>query len=241
MHFSIGILPRTCSRGEPSFNSPLIITSQISSHFHTPSSKDRSPQMHTIIFRTIASLLLPLLVTAHGPWYPPVWPPVNQPYYSGDVLNITKCYCEGPTEDSGFGHYYQFDYWNFHNAQAYTLAWTCDSDVSVTGRATIDSTQLPFPVPECWNDHDSWRKEKRKECSKSYNGDTFCFELGASSDPYDYYYFNKQKRGLPEFGIIEFSPDQCVALCRDKVGGKTVARYVCFPSKDFVFDIILPV
>lgn len=188
----------------------------------------------------IASLLLSLLVTAEAFWSPPVWPPViQQPYYWGDVLNITKCYCEGPNKDSGFGHYYQFDYRNYHNAQEYNLAWTCDSDVTITGWATNGSKRVDFAVPECWNAHDLWRKDKRKVCSKSYNGDIFCFELGNTPDPYDYYFFNNQKRGLPNFGITESSPDHCVALCRDKVGGKAVARYVYFRSKSSLCGTIL--
>ena len=58
---------------------------------------------------------------------------------------------------------------------------------------------------------------------RSYNADTFCFELGDKTDPHDHYYFNGQKRGLPDYGIVNFSPDRCVALCRDKLGGMAVA------------------
>lgn len=179
----------------------------------------------------ITSLFLLLLATAEAIWSPPVWPPVvKQPYYWGDELNITKCYCEGPNEDSNPGHYYQFDYRSYHNQQEYTVAWTCDSNAVTTAWGTLGSKKVDFPVPECWNEHDLWRKEKRKECSKSYNGDVFCFELGSTPDPYDYYYFNKQKKRLPNRGIREFPPDQCPALCRDKVGGKAVASECRFPS-----------
>ena len=172
----------------------------------------------------ITSLLLPLLAPAEIVWSPPVWPPViEQPYYWGDELNITKCYCEGLSEDTNPGHYYQFDYRNFHNEQEYSLAWTCDSDAITTAWGMTGPKRVDFLVPDCWNTHDLWRKEKRKECSTSYNSDIFCFELGNTSDPYDYYYFNDQKRGLPSFGIREFTPNQCTALCRDKVGGKVVA------------------
>lgn len=180
--------------------------------------------MHAFILTVIASLLLPLLATVEAYWSPPVWPPIiKQPYYWGDILNITKCYCTGPNEGSQFGHYYQFDYRNYHNEQEYTLAWTCDSDNTTTGWGTVGTARVNFPVPDCWNAHDLWRKEKRKECSKPWYGATLCFELGNTPDPYDYYYFNRQKRGLPNFGIREFPPDQCAALCRDKVGGKVVA------------------
>lgn len=185
----------------------------------------------------IASLLLALLATAEAIWSPPVWPPViKQPYHWGDVLNITKCYCQGLNEDRNVGHYYQFDYRNYHNEQEYTLAWTCDSDVRTTGWGTIGSKRVDFLVPDCWNAHDLWRKEKRKECSRSNIGDTFCFELGNTRDPYDYYYFNGQKRGLPNFGIREFPPDQCAALCRDKVGGKVVASKCKFRGTPSVVE-----
>ncbi len=142
-------------------------------------------------------------------------------------MNITKCYCEGLDEDVNQGHFYQFDYRNFHNAQVYSVAWTCDSDATTTGWEPAGPKRLDFPVPVCWNAHDSWRKEwrkeKRKQCMKSFNADIFCFELGNTQDPFDYYYFNYEKRGLPNFGIVEHSPDQCVAVCRDQVGGKVVA------------------
>ena len=180
--------------------------------------------MQTTFLTVIASLLPSLLAKNLGPIYrPPVWPPVPQPYFWGDVLNITKCYCEGPNKDSNPSSYYQFDYRNYYNEQEYTLAWTCDSDVTTTGWGPEGSMRNAFPVPECWNAHDSWRKEKRKECSRSYNGDIFCFELGNLQNPHDHYYFNGQKRGLPNIGVREFPPEQCAALCRDKVGGKAVA------------------
>ena len=179
----------------------------------------------------ITTLCLPLRATAKAPWSPPVWPPViKQPYYWGDELNITKCYCEDPKRDRNPGHYYQFDYRSYHNQQEYTSAWTCDSDAVTTGWGTLGAQRVDFPVPECWNEHDLWRKEKRKECSRSYNGDIFCFELGNTPDPYDYYYFNNQKKRLPNVGIREFPPDQCAALCRDKVGGKVVASECKFRS-----------
>ena len=186
--------------------------------------------MHSI-FLTIIGSLLYLSFAADIVWSPPAWPPkIEQPAYWGDVLNITKCYCEGRNEDSNSGHYYQFDYHNYYNEQDYTLAWTCDSDVTTTGRGKVGSKRVDFPVPDCWNAHDSWREEKRKECVRSYNGDTFCYETGNAHDPYDYYYFNGQKKGLPNHGIMEFPPYQCAALCRDKAGGKAVASECIFRS-----------
>ena len=192
--------------------------------------------MYIFILTVIALVLLPLPATAEGGkpgkvWEPPIWPPViKSPYYWGDVLNVTKCYCIGLNEDSNYAHYYQFDYRNYYNEQVYKLAWTCDSDSATTGWGTIGSSRKHFPVPDCWNAHDLWRKEKRKECTRSYNGDIFCFELGNTGDPHDYYFFNKQKRGLPSSGIREFPPNQCVALWRDKLGGKVVASKCTFQS-----------
>lgn len=191
--------------------------------------------MHTVIL-TLISLLVPLITAQIGddpPVVPPilrpsVWPlPLPSPYYWGDMLNITKCYCEGDN-DATAGHYYQFDYRNYHNEQAYRVAWTCEKDATTTGEATVKGKRVSFPVPECWTAQAAWRSKKRKECVKSVYADTFCFELGNSKDPVDHYYFDEEKRGLPNFGIVEYPPDQCVALCRDKVGGKAVASECSF-------------
>lgn len=133
------------------------------------------------------SLLLSIAAAADAVWSPPSWPPrIKQPAYYSDVLNITRCYCEGLNEDVNSGHYYQFDYHNYYHEQDYTLAWTCDSDVITKGWGTFNSKRVHFPLPDCWNAHDSWREKKRKECGRSNNWDTFCFETGNSHDPYDY-------------------------------------------------------
>ena len=139
------------------------------------------------------------------------------------MLNVTKCYCEGANEVSNPGSYYLFEYRNFHNAQVYTAGWSCDSDKTTTGWGTDGPQKVKFALPECWNGHDSWRDEKKSVCILSYNVDTFCFEMGNKADPHDHYYFNGQTRGLPHYGIVEFPPDRCVALCHNKVGGKAVA------------------
>lgn len=180
--------------------------------------------MHLNILPLVGSLLLHLSAADDIVWSPPTWPPdIKQPTYWGDVLNITRCYCEGLNDDSNSGHYYQFDYHSYYKEQDYTLAWTCDSDVTSTGWGNVGSKRVHFPVPDCWNAHDSWREEKRKGCMRSYNGDHFCYETGNAKDPYDYYYFNNQKRRLPTNGIMESPPHQCAGLCHDAVGGKAVA------------------
>ena len=184
--------------------------------------------MHTITSATMTSLLLvflllPLLATAEGPvWRPPVWPPVvQQPYYWSDALNITRCYCLGVHDDDHRpGHYLQIDYRNFHNGITYTLPMTCDSDA--TRMLDIDPEHVE-PVPECWNSHPSWRQETRTECVEGVTfADTLCFELGNHWDDGDYYIFDGQWRQVPESGFVEYEADQCVELCRDKVGGKVV-------------------
>ena len=187
--------------------------------------------MHTLILTILTSLLLPLLTIAEAPrWQPTHWPPPIRPfYYWGDMLNVTKCYCQGANQASRPGSYYLFEYRNFHNAQTYTLGWSCDSAKMTTGWGTNGPKRLKFSLPECWNGHDSWREEKRASCVRSYNADTFCFELGNKSDPHDHYYFNGQKRGLPNYGIVDLSPDRCVALCHDKLGGMSVASKCIFP------------
>lgn len=183
--------------------------------------------------------LLFLLATAEAVWSPPSWPPsdVTEPYYRGDELNITQCYCGRTNEDKIYGHYYQFDYRNYANGREYTLAWTCDSDVSIEVVGTIGSKTAIFSVPDCWIASNSWRKEKRKECNRYYNRDTFCYETGDTADPYDHYYFNGEMRELPTFGIREFPPHQCATLCRDKVGGKAVAGECKFQSR---YSLIKP-
>ena len=191
----------------------------------------QSSQMHTItLIVTIASLLLPLLTTAQAPrWRPKHWPAsAHQPYYMGDMLNVTKCYCESATAHNIAGSYYQFDYRNFHTAQEYSLSWSCDSSKTTTGFGRNGHRREAFSLPVCWNGHDAWRDEKKAMCVKSYNADTFCFELGNKHEPYDHYYYNGQKRGLPDYGIQERTPLECVDLCRDKVGGRTVASKCTF-------------
>lgn len=182
--------------------------------------------MHTITLTTIISLLLlPLLTTAEGPtWRPSKWPSVKQPYYWGDMLNITRCYCQGVNGDIHPSNYFQFDYRNFHNGKVYTLGWTCHSDATATGWVQDGPERVSFPLPECWNGHSWWRKEKRRSCVKNNFADKFCFELGNKDDPHDYYYFNGQKRGVPDLGFQDFPPDMCPALCRDKVGGKVASK-----------------
>ena len=228
-------LPQTCSHGEPSFNAIFqtlpLQSFEFKTPFATPTSstiihtKRRTSKMHTLILIIITLLLLSLLTTAGMPrWQPPHWPPpIPQFYYWGDMLNVTKCYCEGTQKSPNPGSYYLFEYRNFHKAQVYTLGWSCDSANAVAGWGQDGPKSVKFPLPECWNGHDSWREQKRASCVRSYNADTFCFELGDKTDPHDHYYFNGQKRGLPGYGIVDFGPNRCVALCRDKLGGKTVA------------------
>ena len=178
----------------------------------------------------LLSLFLSISTAAHVIYSPPTWPPETAVtgYYS-DVLNVTKCYCQGLNEESNLGsHYYQFDYHNYYHRQDYTLAWTCDSDVLGTGKAKVGGKRVHFPLPDCWNAKDSWRDKKRMECGRASNADTFCYETGDSHDPWDYYYFNGQRKRLPDDGIMEFPPYQCADLCRDKVGGKVVASECTF-------------
>lgn len=194
--------------------------------------------MHPLILTILISFLLPLLTTAKEPWTPWTpshWPPPTQQfYYWGDMLNVTKCYCEDVTQASSPASYHLIEYRNFHNEQVYSLGWACESTRTVTGRGQDGPRRVKFPVPMCWNGHDSWREKKQKECIRTYNADTFCYELGDKKHPHDYYYFNGQKRGLPHEGFTDYSPDRCVALCRDELGGRTVA------SKCTLFTLVHP-
>ena len=104
---------------------------------------------------------------------------------------------------------------------------------------TLETERVEYPVPDCWNTQAWERKEKRKECvTDTIFDDTFCFELGTDKDPYDHYYFDGQKRGLPNYGIVEHEADQCVELCRDKVGGKVVASEYILQRAPLLFSPI---
>lgn len=190
--------------------------------------------MHTFILTTITSLLLLPLLALPGQspddlplWRPPTWPPPNikAPYYWSDVLNITKCYCQGINGDNRPSNYWRFDYRNIYNSKVYTLGWKCDSRDLATGWAQEPgSERMSFLIPECWNGHSSWRKHKRMACVENVFKESFCYEFGNGADPYDYYYFNGQKRKVPDWGVREFPPDMCPDLCRDKAGGKVASK-----------------
>jgi hypothetical protein len=147
--------------------------------------------------------------------------------YTGDVLNLTKCFCEDPNnptpleqdsesmyfKTSAWGHYYQFDYYNWHLNTLYSIPLTCSS------REQVEDHRMMLPL--CWDEISA-----RKDCGQYLDGNMFCFQvgtLGSWSDKQMYHYsFNDQHRGLPRrHGVME--PDMCEGFCREKLG-MVVAR-----------------
>lgn len=59
--------------------------------------------------------------------------------YSGDVLNITKCYYEEEyydVENPSWGSYYQYPYFNWHSNKTYVLPHACVS-TELSGGTTM--------------------------------------------------------------------------------------------------------
>ncbi len=147
--------------------------------------------------------------------------------YTGDVLNVTRCFCEdlnSPTpseqqsddmyfQSSTWGHYYQFDYYNWHLETHYSIPLTCSS------REQINDHRMRLPL--CWDE-----ELERKDCRVFPDGNVFCYQVGTlgkwSDHQNDHYMFNGQRRGLPQrHGVME--PDMCDGFCREKLG-MVVAR-----------------
>lgn len=142
--------------------------------------------------------------------------------YSGDVLNLTRCFCENPNDlttsaqqsdnmylqTPAWGHYFQFDYYNWHLKTLYSIPLTCNSREQVSDHRTM--------LPLCWEEN-----SERKDCGQFPDGNMFCYQVGSlgkwSDHQNDHYMFNSQRRGLPQrHGIME--PDMCEGLCREKLG-----------------------
>lgn len=156
-------------------------------------------------------------------------PPVD---YIGDVINVTKCYCEDPTSGApggyfttgfGWGHYYQADYYNFHLRRLYSIAWTCHS---------LKLTKAI--IPTCWDS-----KHNEKEGKRFPDGNVFSYKVGSDGiwgDGHgDHYYFNDQKRSLPTLGpgILNTTPEACEGYCKDHVQGMVAAREPDAPDGEF--------
>jgi len=162
---------------------------------------------------------------------------IHYPSATGDIFNMTKCYCEaaqpfldpppGPADEDPewtygefgapdrFGHYYRFDYYNFHNDEVYTLAWTCSS-------TDVSAKNDHFPV--CWNERRAMGK-----CLVQKDGNQFCYtvepeQLGWTDSQLEHYSLNGQRRGLPKYANMYLAPVECETYCKDKVGGKIVAQ-----------------
>lgn len=160
--------------------------------------------------------ILPYIVDKH-PYVPP-------PSYSGDVLNVTRCYCEDSnnqslsqvqsdgqlhSQTSNWGHYYRFDYYNWHHHKLYSLSLSCNSR-----QQQVKNDNLSLPV--CWEEG-----AKRKDCGLFPDGSKFCYQVGSLGTLVDeqteHYSWNRQLRGLPK-KFSSMKPDSCERFCRQEVG-----------------------
>jgi len=156
--------------------------------------------------------------------------------YTGDALNVTKCFCEDagprigtddPRKGSRWGHYFQVDYYNFHLDTLYSLSWTCDSH-----EAPATHAFMPF----CWD-----RKRLEHRTKRYPDGNVLHYDIGFQSIFDDglpeHYWFNAQRRGLPKKGHkgnLILSPDACEGFCRDEVKGMVAAKDATSPKGEMV-------
>ncbi|KAL6717965.1 hypothetical protein ACLMJK_004050 [Lecanora helva] len=154
------------------------------------------------------------------------------PIYTGDAINVTKCFCQStvPAEQSpnerqsvGFGNWYKVDYYNWHAKGLYTISWACTSP-------SLDKDV----VPNCWDeDHGE------KEGQRFNDGNTFAYKAGKDGiwgdGQGDHFYFNDQKRALPEKADFrDPAPNVCVGACKGLGDGMEVAKDLDSTNGDFV-------
>lgn len=145
---------------------------------------------------------------------PTAYHPLNS--YTGDVLNHTRCFCENPDQDNTkekWGHYYKFDYFNWHSGKLFSMDWHCKS-----GENQREKVGIGWAFDgRCWDE-----RELVKKCKEFADGNKFCYKTGKPK-PYsydrqfNYYYFNDQKRGLPK-NYVQHSPRPCEHLCEAELG-----------------------
>jgi len=87
-----------------------------------------------------------------------VKPPKNG--ITGDVLNITQCYCVSAANDR-WGFYLQADYTNYHNGHTYQVRQTCSDQ------------RKDFDIPNCWGEEPI---KKVTNCDKDEEDNKFCFQ-----------------------------------------------------------------
>lgn len=171
--------------------------------------------------------------------------------YTGDVLNVTKCYCEevnynpNDSKKPSWASYYEASYYNWHNYETYVLPQFCDSsDLSgdTTEYKCHHNKACSFEwVPKCW----SAPYLGKKMCLRFGEGNVFCYKAGnvdGRLSDHDHYYFNEQERethGLFINNDHQQIPDMCIHRCKE-LGGKVLANNVShllrlfFPKQCFV-------
>ena len=143
--------------------------------------------------------------------------------YDGDVLNVTKCFCEDPTAANKFsprtfwGYYYQFDYFNIHTRQLYTIVAKCHSSERLKRKSWL---------PLCWD------YTQKVHVVKGFpDGNIFGYRQGFDGNHWgdllnEHFYFNNQKRGMPKYGpgTTEYVPTVCHQICKEQVQGLAVMQ-----------------
>jgi len=138
--------------------------------------------------------------------------------HTGDTLGITRCYCASPTwgQDNVFGHYYLWDYYNFHTNHRFLLERICHSGAMTrSGIFGSEAYQIMCLRP----------REDDHECMKDQFGNQFCYILNGKERK-DRFKYNHQMRGLPmnspgeKHASEAHVEETCEKICRsDKVGG----------------------
>ena len=177
----------------------------------------------------------------------------------GDQLRVTKCYCVDqksvevfpPPNDLKplYGHYYAFEYYNWHLNRTYTLQWDCArrGDVVVPWLTrNKDPTHIPnlgfawvgspcnaaddAAIPQCFV---PWALSGKKMCRRFADGNHFCYRIKGNKS---WYTFNDQKRRLPRHASEKMTEgpttEVCTQLCQrvqptvmKKINGGEVWEY----------------
>ena len=152
--------------------------------------------------------------------------------YTGDVLNVTKCFCEDPNPlnpRETWAHYHQIDYFNFHLRQRYSLSMTCNSP-------ELNKRMNPLCWPTKWGIRDAIDEKK----VRYPDGNTFTYTIaydGRWGDAKtEHYSFNRQRRGLPfsSHGTLQMVPKVCDGFCAEHFDGMVAARDLYAPGGEYI-------
>lgn len=161
-------------------------------------------------------------------WKAPI-DPLDISTYNGDVLNVTKCYCEDPNDAIRKGFYYQYDYYNFHQNTFWSANKVCDS------HGHNRALGLGWE-PDCWG-NGAFKEFHVHSCmfvknqKSKYGRDSFCYQLQGirmvdqNWTVGDYYYFNQQKRGIASMRSWKIlDGNVCRDHCSAQIPGMVMAE-----------------